>query len=169
MEQKEITPDTIAQELTKIEEATLEEELERKRLGLPQEPGGQIVQTESTKEVFAPKEKDKIANFIKNWTEKNGDYKISNLTPATVFSNSTELPITRELADYWTGQIKSHVERNEKFKGYAVIFEGLKIVYAYTDSRWPLILFFKNDKYPSNPIIANIDESGERGYTFYVN
>jgi len=101
------TSDEIEQELAKIEEATLEEELERKRLGLTQEPEGMRIPRGQEAEYFRAKEAEKgksTPDFIKEWQKENKGYIVQNddVSEAKII-NETDVKFPVEFVDYLIG------------------------------------------------------------------
>ncbi len=87
-----------------IEKATQEEEYERKRLGVTQEPEARRVPGLPRPKKLWPKEKD-IERFdfdseIEGWGDNNEDYKLETINPSEVrFYNTSDSDISLEFID----------------------------------------------------------------------
>lgn len=115
MDKKEaVTKQEVAETLDRIEEATLEEAIERRRLGLAQEPEGVRVPRSGEREYLrakAEKSGKEPADFIKEWEERNGDYKFRNEDVAKAdIVNETGIDMSAEFVDHLIGNARKSLE-----------------------------------------------------------
>ncbi len=116
MDKKEaVTKQEVAETLDRIEEATLEEEVERRRLGLVQEPKGVHMPRGGEREHLrakAEKSGKEPSDFIKEWEEKNGDYEFRNEDVAEAdIVNETGMDISAEFVDHLISNARRSLEQ----------------------------------------------------------
>jgi hypothetical protein len=140
------TPDEVAQALGRIEEATLEEEFERKERGLTLEPKGVPMQRGQEAEYFRAKEAEKgksVPDFIKEWQKENKDYILQNEDVSEEgIINETDIKFPVEFVDYLIGNAKGFLRE----KGLELFGEIATIKIKNVSDKLGIIIVAVRDK-----------------------
>ena len=147
MKEKEIiTHRRVAEALEEIEEATWEEDVERKRLGLAPEPEGVRVPRGQKVEYLRAKREEKgksIPDFIKKWREENGDYALRNVDVSEArIINETDIKFPVEFVDY----LIDNARETLKEKGLDALGEVRTIKIKYISESCGIIAVAVRDK-----------------------
>lgn len=165
-----VTRDRVSQVLGGIEEATVNEELERRARGLTLEPEARVVVPDKpldTKEVFSEGVPDQN-DFARHWVAENpvNQYKFSVITPETQIFNDTELQIPSTLVDFFMKQSRELLDDNaEKKMRFLRLFHNIQFVSIIKDPRYECTIL---TNCPDGYTISHFNAAGQLCIIYYM-